>query len=206
MAEFLRAALIALAVALPLAASNVSFAGAGAAANPVVKPGSDWAHLTPAQREFLKPFAEDWNSFSALRRLKWIGIADRYPKMTPPEQENVRARMQEWSKLTPQEREKAREQYKKLRNSPPAERRQLEEKWREYEALPDEQKRALKAAPKVPPAPPSSASAPSALVQGTRPPKPVVVAPHIVKPKHNMPPEFLQSAPVSQSAPAKVNK
>ncbi len=205
MAEFLRAALIALAVALPLAAPGVSFAGSGAAGT-VVKPGSDWAHLTPAQREFLKPFAADWNSFSALRRLKWIGIADLYPKMTPPEQANVRARMQEWSKLTPQERDKAREQYKKLRNTPPAERRQLEEKWREYQALPEKQKQALKAASKVPPAPSASASAPSALVQGSRPPKPVVVAPHIIKPKHKMPSASSQSAPVSQSAPAKVNQ
>ncbi|MDB5815782.1 MAG: hypothetical protein JWN23_2899 [Rhodocyclales bacterium] len=196
MAEFLRAALIALAVALSLGAPSISLAGTGAVST-VAKTGSDWTHLTPAQREFLAPFAEDWNSFSAFRKLKWIGIADRYPKMTPPEQANVRARMQEWSKLTQQDREKAREQYKKLRTVPPAERRQLEEKWREYDALPNEQKQALKAAPKTPLALPGSASAPSAMAQSARPPKPVVVAPHIIKSQHKLPP-----APLGQSSPS----
>ncbi|HSD36727.1 MAG TPA: DUF3106 domain-containing protein [Rhodocyclaceae bacterium] len=203
MAELLRAALIAFAAALSFAAS----APACAATAPVVQTGTDWAHLTPAQREILTPFAKDWNSFSEVAKLKWIGIADRYPKMTPPEQANVRARMQEWSQLTPQERQNAREQYKKLRTVPPAERKQLEEKWREYDALPSEQKQALKAAPKT--TPPTSASAPSALPQGVRPPKPVVVAPRTVKPRKAgssslaAGPSSQQSAPLSQSEPAK---
>ncbi|MDB5802183.1 MAG: hypothetical protein JWL63_3122 [Rhodocyclales bacterium] len=205
MAELFRTALIALAIALPFAAPAVSSAGTGTASTVVKPAGSDWAHLTPAQREILAPFAADWNSFSAVRKLKWIGIADRYPKMTPPEQANVRERMGEWSKLTPQDREKAREQYKKLRTAPPAERRQLEQKWREYDALPDEQKLALKAAPKAPPAPANAASAPSVLGQGARPPKPVVMAPHIVKPSRKTLPAPLQSAPAGQSVPARTN-
>jgi len=196
MAEFLRAALIAFAVALSFAAIGPSYA----ATAPIVQTGTDWAHLTPVQREILAPFAKDWNSFSEVAKLKWIGIADRYPKMTPPEQANVRARMQEWSQLTPQERQNAREQYKKLRTAPPAERKQLEQKWREYDALPSEQKQALKAAPKTPP--PTSASAPSALPQGMRPPKPVVVAPRTVKPGKPAP-LSPQSAPLGQSEPAK---
>ena len=124
MAEFLRAALITFAAALSFAASAPCLA----ATAPVVQAGSDWAYLTPAQREVLAPFAKDWNSFTEVAKLKWIGIADRYPKMTPPEQANVRARMQEWSQLTPQERQNAREQYKKLRTVPPDERKQLEQK------------------------------------------------------------------------------
>jgi hypothetical protein len=199
MAELLRAALTALVVAL-------SFFAAGAclgATTPVIKAGSDWVHLTSAQRDVLAPFEEDWNSFTEVAKLKWIGIADRYPKMSPPEQANVRTRMEEWSKLTPQERQKAREQYKKLRTTPPAERRELEKKWREYQALSVEQKQALKLAPKAPAAP--SASAPSGLNQGARPPKPVVVAPRTLKPTHKSllaPPA--QSAPISQSDPAKT--
>jgi hypothetical protein len=199
MAELLRAALIALAAALPFAALS---AGRTTAA-PIVQSGSDWAHLSAARREVLEPFAKEWNSFSEVRKLKWIGIADRYPKMTPPEQANVRARMKEWSKLSPQERQNAREQYKKLRTAPPAERRQLEQKWREYDALPSEEKQALKAAPKSPPS--TSASAPSAFPQGVRPPKPVVVAPRTVKPEHKTTPIPRQSAPLSQSDPAKAH-
>ncbi|MEC5385963.1 DUF3106 domain-containing protein [Uliginosibacterium sp. H3] len=205
MAEFLRAALIACAVALPFTILGPALA----ATAPIVQTGSDWAHLTPTQREVLAPFAKEWNTFSEVAKLKWMGIADRYPKMTPPEQANVRARMQEWSKLTPQERQNAREQYKKLRTAPPEERKQLEQKWREYDALPTEQKQALKAAPKTPP--PASASAPSAL-PGVRPPKPVVVAPRTVKPgrKPATPTSqpavtpSLQSAPTSQPDPAKA--
>lgn len=199
MAKHLRAALIALALALGIVSGAIH-----AAAAPV-KTSSDWGHLTPAQREILAPFGQDWDHFTEVRKLKWLGIADRYPKMTPPEQANVRARMQEWAQLTPQDREKAREQYKKLRTAPSAERRQLEQKWREYDALPSEQKQALKAAPRIPPSA-SGAASPSALTQGARPPKPVVVAPRTVKPSRKTPlPASAQSAPSSQSEPAKTS-
>lgn len=180
MAELLRATLTALAVALCAALPATVFA----ATAPAVSAGSDWYHLTPAQKQLLAPFKDDWNEFAEVRKLKWIGIADRFPKMTPPEQANVRERMQEWSKLTPQERQKAREQYKKLRTVPLQERRQLEQKWREYQALPPAQKEALKAAPKpLPSRPGNSASAPIAS-PGKQPPKPVVVAPRTPKPSH----------------------
>ncbi len=185
MAQLLRAALIGLALL---------FSAAGwAATGATVTTAPDWAALTPAQRELLKPLQAEWNSFSQLRRLKWIGIADRYPRMSPPEQNNVRERMADWSKLTPEQRDKAREQYKKLRSTSPAERQLLEQKWREYEALPEEQKRALKAAPKPTPKVPAAGSAPLA---GKQTPKPLAVAPHIVKPSRKP-----AKAPDAASAP-----
>lgn len=200
MAEFFRAALIALVATLFFALSGNSHA----ATSPVVQAGSDWAHLTPAQRQFLQPLSADWNNFPEVAKLKWIGLVDRYPKMTPTEQVNVRDRMTEWSKLTPQERTKARERYKKLRTAPSAERKQLEQKWREYEALPAEEKQALKVAPKT--QPPASASGPSVINQAIRPPKAVVVAPRTVKPNRQPPPSPLQSPSLGQSAPTPINK
>lgn len=109
---------------------------------PAVLP-PDWAGLSPAERQILAPLANDWNHFEAKRRLKWLGIAKRYPSMSTAEQERVQIRMKEWAKLSPEMRMKAREQYKKIKlgqNQP----EQIREKWEAYESLPDEEKTRLR--------------------------------------------------------------
>lgn len=186
-------------VELPRAAIIIFLLGlslAGQAA-PSLAPAPDWAHLTPAQQKTLQPLQPDWNNFEDVRKRKWIGIADRYPKMTPQEQSNVRERMQEWSKLTPQQRQAARDQYKRLQTIPSPERRQLEQKWKEYDALPPEKKQELQ---KARPMPPAAGSTP-AVAPTARPPKPISIAPVIKKPK--LPPSASAPAAEPQSAPAK---
>ena len=92
-----------------------------------------WAQLTAEQQQILAPLKTDWDALDRERKLKWIGIAKRYPNMKPTEQQRVQNRMQAWAKLTPQQRRQARETYKQLAKEPPERRDQLREKWAEYQ-------------------------------------------------------------------------
>jgi uncharacterized protein DUF3106 len=110
----------------------------------IVRPA--WIELTPDQRQVLAPLQEDWENFERERRLKWVGIAKRYPKMNPEEQARVQRRMQAWAKLTPEQRRQARESYKNLAKDKDRH-GNLREQWAEYQALPPEERQSL-----VPPA------------------------------------------------------
>ncbi len=68
----------------------------------------------------------------ASRRKKWVGIADRYPKMKPAEQQRLQKRMKDWSALTPHQRKAARERYQRLRKLTPKQRKVISQQWREY--------------------------------------------------------------------------
>jgi hypothetical protein len=110
----------------------------------VVRPA--WIELSPEQRQILAPLQEDWENFERERRLKWIGIAKRYPKMKPEEQARVQRRMQAWAKLTPEQRRQARESYKNLARDKDKH-GNLREQWAEYQALPPEERLTLMPAP-----------------------------------------------------------
>jgi hypothetical protein len=110
----------------------------------VVRPA--WIELSPEQRQILAPLQEDWENFERERRLKWIGIAKRYPKMKPEEQARVQRRMQAWAKLTPEQRREARESYKNLAKDKDKH-GNLREQWAEYQALPPEERLTLMPAP-----------------------------------------------------------
>ena len=43
--------------------------------------------------------ADQWD---AQRKAKWRGIAQRYPKMGPDEQQRIQQQMKSWAELTPQ--------------------------------------------------------------------------------------------------------
>jgi len=116
---------------------------AAAVVPPITQP--NWSQLTPEQRVTLSPLAGEWDSMDSLRRTKWLGIAQRYTKMTPPEQARVQERMREWAKLTAEERKAAREKYKTMKNAPPEKKESLRQKWQEYSELPAEEKERLKA-------------------------------------------------------------
>lgn len=131
------------AIALLLA---VAFASAALAAAPVRK-NPTWAELTPQQQQILKPLAGEWDTLDATRRTKWLGIAKRYPSMTPTGQKRVQNRMTAWVKLTPDERRKAREQYRKIGSLPPEKRDTVSKQWQEYQKLPEDVKKRLAAEP-----------------------------------------------------------
>jgi hypothetical protein len=110
----------------------------------VVRPA--WIELAPEHREILAPLKDDWENLERERRLKWVGIAKRYPKMKPEEQARMQRRMQAWSKLTPEQRRQARESYKTLAKDKD-QHGNLREQWAEYQALPPEERQSLEPQP-----------------------------------------------------------
>jgi len=107
----------------------------------------NWVDLNPQQKVILAPLAGEWNRMEPYRRQKWLGIAKRFPTMTPDEQARVQERMLVWVKLSPDERKAARDKYKDIKKAGPEKQAVLKERWREYENLPDDEKKRLKAKP-----------------------------------------------------------
>jgi hypothetical protein len=91
-----------------------------------------WEQLKPQQREVLAPLAQEWNNMDAIKRKKWLGIAKRYPGMTPSDQHRTQLQMRDWYSLTPEQREIVREKYKTIKKLPPDKRHEIKQKWREY--------------------------------------------------------------------------
>lgn len=92
-----------------------------------------WSELSPKQQAVLAPIAGEWENLDATRRKKWVAIADRYPKMSPDEQQRLQNRMQSWVALTPAERRVARENYQSLKQLPQPQRREIRQKWRDQQ-------------------------------------------------------------------------
>lgn len=127
-------------LALTIALTTPAAAGVVA---PLVAPPK-WVELTPQQREILQPLAGEWDTLESFRRKKWLGIAQRYPAMTPDEQQRLQRRMQNWAKLTPAQRQQARERYKALQKAPPEHREVVKQKWQTYKELSDAEKEKLR--------------------------------------------------------------
>jgi hypothetical protein len=103
-----------------------------------------WSALTPQQQQVLAPLSKDWDGMESFRRKKWLGIAQRYPTMTPEQQQRVSTQMKTWAAMTPAQRNLARETYKKLNKAPPAQREAVKEKWQQYNQLSEAEKEKLK--------------------------------------------------------------
>lgn len=138
-------------------------------------PQATWNELTVQQKSVLAPLGGDWDAMEHYRRKKWLGIALRFPNMTPDEQQRIQAQMQEWTKLTPEQRQLARQKFQTVNKLPTEKKQELKQKWEEYSNLPEEEKEKHKqqaaskplakpgrpAAAGVPPAvPPASATPP----------------------------------------------
>jgi hypothetical protein len=103
-------------------------------------PQPQWNELTIQQKSVLAPLGGDWDAMEYYRRKKWIGIAVRFPKMTPEEQQRIQGQMQEWTKLTPGQRQLAREKFQTVTQLPTEKKEALKQKWEEYSNLPEEEK------------------------------------------------------------------
>lgn len=99
-----------------------------------------WKELSPAQREALAPLAKDWDGFERSRKLKWLEVAAKYPKLSPDAQKKLHQRMAEFAKLTPEQRRTARSNFQRAYELPMEQRDSLVQ---QYQDLPPEQKRAL---------------------------------------------------------------
>jgi hypothetical protein len=102
--------------------------------------GPRWNELTPEQRRVLAPLSNDWNSIDDRGKERWLGVAGRFPKMPPEEQQRANQRMVEWSHMTPQQRTQARLNFQESRGVSKEER---QARWQAYQALPEEEKREL---------------------------------------------------------------
>jgi len=123
------------------------FASAGVeAAAPKGRPA--WAELTVEQQQILAPLKRDWEQIEPAGRRKWIGVAKRYPTMTPTGQVRVQRRMEAWANLSPEQRRQARENYRDISKLPPEKKQDLKEQWVEYQALSAEEKRRIETPPK----------------------------------------------------------
>jgi Protein of unknown function (DUF3106) len=137
-----------------------------------------WANLSHPQQEALAPLAGEWNKMSALRKQKWLDIANRFASMKPDEQARVHERMREWIKLTPEQRHMVRENYARAKRIDPGEKTL---QWEQYQQLPEEQKKKLAAEPvpkkpanKLLPAHPGVIMAPAApIINAVAAPMPV---------------------------------
>jgi len=109
----------------PAASGMAQAASATAARAPT------WAQLPPAQREFLAPLEDNWDSLGVQTRRKLVGIAQRQSKMTSEQRERVQSRLSEWSQLSVEERERARKNYQQLSRLPPEQRQDLARRWQE---------------------------------------------------------------------------
>jgi len=134
------------AVATP-AASAAAVAGPhpggkqhAAAVKPLEKPL--WKDLTPVQQQALEPLAAEWDKMDALRKKKWLDIANRYASMNPDEQARVHERMREWVKMTPEQRRQVRQNFARTQKIGPSSK---SAQWEEYQQLPEEQKKELAA-------------------------------------------------------------
>ena len=78
--------------------------------------------LSADQQQTLAPLKPGWDRLETERKRKWLGIAKRYPRMAPQEQERVQKRMHDWARLTPEQRRVARESYKNIAKAPPEKR------------------------------------------------------------------------------------
>jgi hypothetical protein len=121
----------------------VAFAAAVLLAMPAAAaPDKDlrWAQLSVAQQKILEPLGSQWDRLEPEQRVKWIGVAKRYPKFTPVGQKRTQTRMKKWAKLTPEQRRQARENYRRISKVAPDKRSDLPRKWDEYQSLPPRKK------------------------------------------------------------------
>jgi hypothetical protein len=123
-------------------------------------PQPGWSLLSTQQKIILAPLASEWDAMDNLRRKKWLGIAERFPKMNPDERERVQHRMHEWAALSPEQRARVRDSYKEFNQLAPEKKRALKKKWETFSNLTEEEKRVVRETGKLP-APRTTESDPS---------------------------------------------
>lgn len=121
-------------------------------------PQPGWSLLSTQQKIILAPLAKDWDNMEYVRRKKWLGIADRFPRMTPEEQARVQQRMKEWAVLTPEQRAKVRDSYKEFNQLPAEKKQAVKQRWETYSNLPEEEKQRVRQAGKPLSSPPAAAA------------------------------------------------
>ena len=105
-----------------------------------------WTELSPEQQRILAPIQGEWETLDAPRKKKWLGVAQRYPKMTVDERARFQRSMKEWVSLTPEQRWAARDKRREFDQLAPEDRQALPEKWDKFQQEQAAKEAAAKAA------------------------------------------------------------
>jgi hypothetical protein len=65
-----------------------------------------------------------------VKKQKWIGITNRYPNMTPLEQQRIQKDILNLESLTPKQRKEARKIYQQIKNMPLETKLKIKKKWK----------------------------------------------------------------------------
>lgn len=99
-----------------------------------------WNELTQKQKDALEHLEPLWDSFSVIRKKKWLEIANRMQRLSPEARERIKDRIEAWVNLPPEERHEARENYQSAQKF-----KDKSSQWELYQNLSDEEKKELAA-------------------------------------------------------------
>jgi hypothetical protein len=88
-----------------------------------------WGALSPAERTALAPLAQDWEKFPAIQQERLLGVAKRYPSLTPQQQQLLQKRLRAWSRLTPEQRQAARQNLSRIQTLPAEDQAKIKQRW-----------------------------------------------------------------------------
>lgn len=103
--------------------------------------GPAWGKLSSAQREALAPLETSWEDMGALRKRKWLKIAERFSQMSAQERMLAQDRMLEWVSLPVAQRREARGVFTESVEKIPQDVQVM--KWNEYLNLPKQERERL---------------------------------------------------------------
>ena len=83
-------------------------------------------------RMVLEQLAKYWDRMDPVKKQKWIGITNRYPNMTPLEQQRIQKDILNLDSLTPTQRKEARKVYQQIKNMPLEKKLEIKKKWKKF--------------------------------------------------------------------------
>ena len=103
-----------------------------------------WDRLSKAERQVLKPYADQWKDFPADKQKRLQKGARRWGNLTPKERGIVKNRFQSWKKFTPKQKAKIRSKFQHFKRLPrnKQDRIRLARHW--FRNLPQERKEKLR--------------------------------------------------------------
>ena len=84
------------------------------------------------ERMVLEQLAKYWDRMDPVKKQKWIGITNRYPNMTPLEQQRIQEDILNLDALTPKQRKEARNIYQQIKDMPLEKKLEIKKKWKKF--------------------------------------------------------------------------
>ena len=84
------------------------------------------------ERVVLEQLAKYWDRMDPVEKQKWIGITNRYPNMTPLEQQRIQEDILNLDELTPKQRKEAGNIYQQIKNMSLEKKLEIKKKWKKF--------------------------------------------------------------------------